>query len=66
MSLVVAGVSLLVGAFGLMKMSMPAVDAWSEGKELFFGGAVVAVIGTSFLMALRLSRVRSPVAVVRR
>lgn len=66
MSLVVAGVSLLVGAFGVMKMSLPMVDAWSEGKELFFGGAVVAVIGGSFLMALRLSRVRNSVATMPR
>lgn len=62
MSLVVAGVSLLVGSFGLMKLSLPSVDAWSEGKELFFGAAVVAVIGGSFLLALHLSRVRGSVA----
>lgn len=62
MSLVVAGLSLLVGAFGVMKMSLPTVDAWSEGKELFFGAAVVAVIGMSFLMALRLARTGSAVA----
>lgn len=61
MSLVVAGLSLLVGAFGVMKMTLPTIDAWSEGKELFFGAAVVAVIGMSFLMALRLAR--SPRAV---
>ncbi|MEW6164657.1 MAG: nickel transporter [Pseudomonadota bacterium] len=56
MSLVVAGVSLLVGAFGVMKLSLPGVDAWSEGKELVFGAAVVAVVGGSFLLSLRLSR----------
>lgn len=57
MSLVVAGISLLVGAFGVAKMSLPVVDAWSEGKELFFGGGVVAVIAASFLVAVRLSRI---------
>jgi high-affinity nickel-transport protein len=62
MSLVVAGISLLVGAFGVMKMSLPAIDAWSEGKELFFGAAVVTVIGGSYLLALRLSRTRGVVA----
>ena len=56
MSLVVAGVSLLVGVFGVMKLSMPGIDAWSEGKELLLGGSVVAVIAASFLLALRLSR----------
>lgn len=62
MSLVVASLSLLVGAFGVMKMTLPTVDAWSEGKELFFGAAVIAVIGMSFLMALRLARARGAVA----
>jgi high-affinity nickel-transport protein len=62
MSLVVAGISLLVGAFGVMKMSLPAIDAWSEGKEFFFGAAVVTVIGGSYLLALRLSRTRGVVA----
>ncbi|MDD5249841.1 MAG: nickel transporter [Rhodocyclaceae bacterium] len=52
MSLVVGGVSLLVGAFGVMKMSLPAIDSWSDGKELFFGGGVIAVIAGSFLMAV--------------
>ena len=62
MSLVVAGISLLVAGFGVMQLSLPAVDAWSEGKELFFGATVVAIIGGSFLLALRLSRARNVVA----
>ncbi len=66
MSLVVAGVSLLVGIFGVMKLSMPGVDAWSEGKELFLGGGVVVVIAASFLLALRLSRLPCAVAGVTR
>lgn len=64
MSLVVAGISLLVGGFGVIKMSMPAVDAWSEGKELLFGAAVVTLIGGSFLLAVHLSRARNPVTSV--
>jgi high-affinity nickel-transport protein len=59
MSLVVGGMSLAVGAFGLLKMSLPAVDAWSAGKELVFGGAVVAVITGSFLVSLRLARAQA-------
>ena len=55
MSLVVGGVSLLVAAFGVMKLSLPAVDAWSEGRELVFGAGVVAVIAASFLLAVRLA-----------
>lgn len=56
MSLVVAGISLMVGAFGVMKMSLPEVGHWSDGKELFFGGGVVAIVAGSFLMALWLTR----------
>jgi high-affinity nickel-transport protein len=62
MSLVVGGVSLMVGAFGVMKMSLPAVDHWSDGKELVFGGGVVAVIACSFLMAVWLTRGQALVA----
>jgi len=56
MGLVVAGVSLLVAAFGVAKLSLPAVDAWSDGKELFFGAAVVTVVAGSFLLAVWLTR----------
>jgi nickel/cobalt transporter (NiCoT) family protein len=63
MSLVVAGVSLLVAAFGTIKLAMPAVAAWSQGKELFFGAAVVTVIAGSFLMAVWLTRSADPLAV---
>ena len=58
MSLVVGGVSLLAAAFGVAKLALPAVDAWSDGKELAFGVGVILVIGTSFLVALRLSESR--------
>jgi high-affinity nickel-transport protein len=51
MSLAVAGVSLLVAAFGVAKMTLPAVDAWSDGRELAFGAIVVAVITSSYLLA---------------
>ncbi|MGE5468491.1 MAG: nickel transporter [Ignavibacteria bacterium] len=56
MSLVVGGVSLAVGAFGVMKLSLPVVETWSDGKELLFGGLLVAVIAGSFLVSLRLAR----------
>lgn len=56
MSLAVSGVSLLVAAFGAVKLMLPAVDAWSEGKELVFGGLVVAVIALSFSTGLILAR----------
>ena len=56
MGLVVSGVSLLVAAFGAAKMLSPAVDAWSEGKELAFGFSLMLIIVLSFLAALRLTR----------
>jgi nickel/cobalt transporter (NiCoT) family protein len=56
MGLVVAGVSLLVAAFGAARLLVPGVDAWSDGKELMFGAALVAIIALSFLAATRLAR----------
>jgi high-affinity nickel-transport protein len=56
MGLVVSGVSLLVAAFGVARLLSPAVDAWSEGKELLFGFALVAIITLSFIAAVRLTR----------
>lgn len=60
MALAVAGISLLVAAWSLVRMLAPALDAWGEGKALFFGMAVIAVIFTSFLLGLRLARGREP------
>lgn len=60
MGLVVSGVSLLVAAFGAAKLISPAVDEWSEGKELAFGVVLVTIIAASFLMAVRLTR-RQPI-----
>lgn len=62
MSLVVASISLLIAAFGVVKLSLPSIAAWSEGKEIFFGAGVVAVIAASFLIAVWLTRTVSPVA----
>lgn len=56
MGLVVSGVSLLVAAFGAAKMLSPAVEAWSEGKELVFGFSLVAIVALSFFTAVRLIR----------
>jgi high-affinity nickel-transport protein len=62
MGLAVGAISLLVAAFGAAKLVSPAVDAWSEGKELAFGIALVAVIAVSFLGAVRLTRRREATA----
>jgi len=62
MGLAVAGVSLLVAALGLGKLLSPAVDGWTDGKELAFGAVVVAVIGLSYLLARWLARGATPAA----
>ena len=56
MGLVVGGVSLLVAGFGAAKFFSPAVDTWSDGKELVFGCLLVAIIAGSYLCAVRLAR----------
>lgn len=61
MGLVVSMLSLAVAAFGLAKWSLPAVEAWSDGKELLLGGGLVCAIAASFLLAMALAR--RPVAV---
>ncbi|MFC5303256.1 nickel transporter [Azospira restricta] len=61
MGLVVAGVSLLVAAFGALKFFSPAVDGWSDGKELAFGVLLLAVVAGSYLFAVHLTR-RPPLA----
>jgi high-affinity nickel-transport protein len=61
MGLAVAGLSLLVAGFGVARYVSPAVDAWSEGREVAFGIAAIAVIAVSFLFAIRLARPVLPV-----
>ena len=56
MGLVVSGISLLVASFGLARLLSPAIEAWSDGKELLFGGALVAIVLASYLVAVRLTR----------
>jgi high-affinity nickel-transport protein len=56
MGLAVAGISLLVAAFGAAKLLSPSIDAWSEGKELAFGLALLSIVALSFIAALRLTR----------
>ncbi len=61
MGLVVAGVSLTVAGFGVARFASPAIDAWSDGKELAFGGILVAIIAGSYFLAVRMVR-RPPLA----
>lgn len=61
MALAVSGISFVVAAYGALKYFDPAIEAWSEGKELLLGAAVVVVVAGSFLFATLLVR-GSPVA----
>lgn len=56
MGLVVAGMSLIVAAFGLAKLASPLVDAWSDGKELGLGIALIVVMAVSYVTAMRLAK----------
>jgi len=55
MSLAVSAVSLLVAAFGAAKLTMPAIDAWSEGRQLALGATVTLLIGASFVIGRSLA-----------
>lgn len=58
MSLVVAGVSLIIAGFGVAKFAVPTIEHWTEGSELTIGAGVIVVIATSYLAAVRLARSR--------
>jgi high-affinity nickel-transport protein len=49
MALAVSGVSLLVAALGTASQLFPAVEEWRDGKDTWFGAAVVAVVVLSFV-----------------
>jgi nickel/cobalt transporter (NiCoT) family protein len=55
MALAVSGVSLLTAGLGVATQTLPHIDTWTEGKELWFGAAIVAVIFCSFLLGQRLA-----------
>jgi len=58
MGLAVSGLSLLLAAFGVLKLSSPMVEAWSEGSEVLFGAAVVGVVAGSYALAVWLTHQR--------
>jgi high-affinity nickel-transport protein len=59
LSLAVAGVSLLIAAYGVMRIASPVIDTWGEGKELFFGASIMLVIASSYLLAVWLTQRRA-------
>jgi high-affinity nickel-transport protein len=56
MALAVSGVGLLTATLTLASRTVPDVDAWAQGKQLWFGAAVVVVIGVSFAFGQQLAR----------
>lgn len=56
MGLAVGGVSLLVALVGTARLVAPAFAAWSEGRELAFGGAVIGIVCASFIAGRALAR----------
>lgn len=55
MALAVSGVSLLTAGLGVATQTLPHIDSWTEGKEVWFGAAIVAVIFASFVLGQRLA-----------
>ncbi len=56
MGLAVACVSLLVAALGAARVLVPAVDQFGAGKELLFGGVVIAFVLGGFLLGALMAR----------
>ena len=55
-ALAVSGVGLLTAALTFACQTLPDVDAWAHGKELWFGAAVIAIVAVSFALGQRLAR----------
>lgn len=51
MGVSVALLSLFVAALGLSRRFFPAASNWQEGRELFIGCSIIAVVAVSFLFA---------------
>jgi len=49
-------VSLVIAGFGVIKLVYPRVELWMQAQDLFLGGAVVAVIAASYIVAVRLAQ----------
>jgi high-affinity nickel-transport protein len=60
MGLSIAGLSLLVGSYGLARLFYPAIAGHTAERELLFGCAAVAIVGLSFLIGLKLAQAPVP------
>jgi high-affinity nickel-transport protein len=55
MGLAIAGLSLLVGSYGLARLFFPAIAGHTPERELLFGCVAAGIVGLSFLIGLRLA-----------
>ncbi len=62
MTLAVAVASLAVAALGIARWLSQDLAAWTEGRELLFGGAVVLAMALTYAAAIGLSRRRGSIA----
>ncbi|GEM_PF-221309 len=62
MGFAIAGLSLLVGSYGLARFFFPAMASSTAESQLLLGCAAVAIIGLSFLISLRLAPAALPTA----
>lgn len=60
MGLSIAGLSLLVGSYGLARLMFPAVASHTAERELLLGCAAAAIVGLSFVIGLRLAPAALP------
>jgi len=56
LGLTIAGLSLLVAVFGVLRLYSPEVSLWSDGRELLVAAAVVVTLLASFVFSLWLTR----------
>jgi hypothetical protein len=59
MALTVAGLSVGVGLFTLARLLFPHISVWAEGREFWFGAAVVVAVLIAFGVGLLAARLRN-------
>ena len=58
-ALTVAAASAAVGVFTLLRVLLPGLDAWAEGRELFIGLAVAGTVLAGFVAGVVAARIQS-------
>ena len=56
LGLSIAGLSLLVALFAVMRLYSPQINLWSDGRELYVAAAVVGSLLLSFVFSLWITR----------